>query len=449
MASSRKPKSSELQDAVAAVLARHIVPQTHLKLGFSGGIDSRVLLDVLAALAPRFPFKLSCLHIHHGLSPNADQWARFARATAKNYGLPCTVKRVDIASDRHLGIEAAARKARYGCFAAARADFIVSAQHQDDQAETLLLQLVRGAGPAGLAAMPELREFAPGKKLLRPLLGLSRAQIENYAKRRGLQWVEDESNVDLGFARNFVRHEVLPRLQTLNSAATANLARSAAHLAEAKQLLDELAAQDARLCMTGDRLDLKALQNLGLARTRNLFRAWLNANGVNMPNTLELEEALRQLFEAKADAQVRVQINGLLLRRFKAQVWLESAQHPAENFAATWNGASDWSLAALGGCLRFEKSMGEGIALRWLQDPSHVCVRLRQGGEHFRPDARRPRRSLKKLFQEQGIAPWQRDRLPLLYSAGELIYVPGLGVAANAQAQPGEAALKPQWLIGV
>ncbi|HKO88354.1 MAG TPA: tRNA lysidine(34) synthetase TilS [Burkholderiales bacterium] len=448
MANSRKSKSSDLQDRVAAVLARHVFPRAHLKLGFSGGVDSTVLLDVLATLAPQFPFSLSCLHVHHGLSPNADGWARFARSTAKAYGVPCMVKRVDIHANRKLGIEAAARKARYEVFAAAKADFILSAQHEDDQAETLVLQLLRGAGLSGLAAMPELREFAPGKKLLRPMLGLSRAQIERYAEQHQLAWVEDESNRDTAFARNYVRHEVLPRLQQLNSAACANLARTAAHLGEAKALLDELAAADLESWGETGMLKLEAFECLSRPRAGNLLRFWLNARGAGVPNSAELEEAVRQLLSARSDAQVRLRLNGMLLRRFKKRAWLEpfDAFSGLDGFVSTWNGEKKWPLSALGGSFHFERSVGEGIALRVLDDPSRVQVRLRQGGERFRPDSGRPRRSLKKLFQEQGIAPWERDRLPLLFSEEALVFVPGIGVAAEAQAQPGEAALKARWL---
>lgn len=446
MANSRKLKSSELEEAVAEVLARHVPPRAHLKLGFSGGADSRVLLHVLARLAPQFPFRLSCIHIHHGISPNADEWARFARRTARSYGLSCAVKKVDIRPDRKLGIEAAARNARYAAFATARADFILSAQHEDDQAETLLLQLVRGAGVDGLAAMPELREFVPGKKLLRPMLGISRAQIEAYARAHKLEWIEDESNADTALGRNFLRHEVLPRLRQLNPAASANLARSAAHLAEAAQSLDELAAHDAEKYVRGTVLRLDALCELSPARVHNLLRSWLVNCGAGVPSTIELEEIVRQFAHARGDAQIRLELNSHVLRRFRNEARLDAMPDAGpQNFVAAWPGEKEWLLPELGGRLCFKNVRGQGIAAHWLKNPAAVQVRLRQGGEAFRPDARRPRRSLKKLFQEQGVAPWERDRLPLLYCADRLLFVPHIGIAAEARAAPDEQGLQISW----
>lgn len=438
-----------MRAAVAAVLRRHVPPHARLCVGFSGGIDSRVLLDVLAGLAAEIRFTLSCMHVHHGISPNADEWARFARRSARAYGIPFKLKKVDIAPHRHLGIEAAARTARYAAYASIDADFILSAQHADDQAETVLLQLVRGAGAEGLAAMPEKREFAPGKFLLRPLLGVTRAQIEAYAAAHALEWVEDESNLDRGLGRNYLRHEVMPLLHRLNSAANTNLARSAAHLGDAVALLDELAALDLAAYAQGPKLTLRAARELSSPRMRNLLRAWLRQAGADAPTTDELAELLRQLAGAKADAQMECRVGDLLVRRYQDEAWLSTAETaPASDFVAVWNGARAWHLPELSGVLRFEAVRGRGIAAQWLEAPEAVQVRIRQGGEHFRPDPARPRRSLKKLFQEQGIAPWVRDRLPLLYCGERLVFVPGIGVAAEAQAGPRQAGMTLEWELG-
>src|SRR5262245_58626390 len=265
MASSRKRPPSDLAARVAAELARHVRPGAKLTLALSGGVDSVTALDILAQLARSHPFALDCLHVNHRISPNAGAWARFARASARRYGLKCTVRTVDIAPDRQLGLEGAARAARYAAFARVRADFLVLAQHRDDQAETVLLQLVRGAGLAGLSGMAPVRAAA-GPTLLRPLLGAARAEIERYARGRGLEWVEDESNADERRARNLVRRRVMPLLVELNAAAAANLARSAAHLAEAHELARALAALDAREAMRDGRLSASALARLPAPR---------------------------------------------------------------------------------------------------------------------------------------------------------------------------------------
>ena len=255
-------------------LLEHVPNGARVILGLSGGVDSVAALDLLARLAPGHPFTLSCLHVNHGLSPNAGRWARFARATARRYELRCSVRAVDLAPYRKLGVEGAARAARYAAFARADADFVVLAQHRDDQAETVLLQLLRGAGLPGLAAMPVVRDQSAGDapRLLRPLLDATRAEIEAYARERRLEWIEDETNADERRARNRLRRSVMPLLRGLNPEAVANLARSAAHIAEAEALAQALAEIDARDAIKDGRLRVASLARLARPRAKNLLR---------------------------------------------------------------------------------------------------------------------------------------------------------------------------------
>jgi tRNA(Ile)-lysidine synthase len=444
MASSRKRRRSDLAERVAAELARHVPRGATLTLALSGGVDSVAVLDILAGLAGAHPFALDCLHVNHRISPNADAWARFARAAARAYGLKCSVSTVDLAPYRRLGMEGAARAARYAAFARVRSDFLVLAQHRDDQAETVLLQLVRGAGVAGLAGMAAARATG-GPTLLRPLLGAARAELEAYARERGLRWVEDESNADERYARNLVRRRVMPLLARLNPAAAANLARSAAHLAEAQALTRALAALDARAATRDGRLSAAALARLPAARARNLLRWTIAEAGLGAPDAARLDEILRQLVSARADAGVRIVLDGAQVRRYRGAVWLVPAQAaPPAGFRARWDGRRAWHLRELGGTLRFKRTTGVGVAVRVL-DGRPVEVRLRTGGERFQPDGGRPRRMLKTLLQECGIPPWERERLPLLYCAGKLVAVPGIGVAAGAAAAPGERAWAVSW----
>jgi tRNA(Ile)-lysidine synthase len=444
MASSRKRRRSDLAERVAAELARHVPRGATLTLALSGGVDSVAALDILAGLAGAHPFALDCLHVNHRISPNADAWARFARAAARPYGLKCSVRLIDLAPYRRLGMEGAARAARYAAFARVRSDFLVLAQHRDDQAETVLLQLVRGAGVAGLAGMAAARATG-GPTLLRPLLGAARAELEAYARERGLRWVEDESNADERYARNLVRRRVMPLLARLNPAAAANLARSAAHLAEARALTRALAALDARDATRDGRLSAAALARLPAARARNLLRWTIAEAGLAAPDTARLDEVLRQLVGARADAEVRIVLDGAQVRRYRDAVWLVPVQAaPPAGFRARWDGRRAWHLPELGGTLRFKRTTGVGLAARAL-DGRPVEVRLRAGGERFQPDAGRPRRMLKTLLQERGIPPWERERLPLLYCAGKLVAVPGIGVAAGAAAAPGERAWTVSW----
>jgi tRNA(Ile)-lysidine synthase len=450
MASSRKYRSSDLAARVGGELRRHVPAGARLTLALSGGVDSIVLLDLLAALAGSHPFTLDCLHVNHGLSPNAAAWARFARAAARRYGLRCTVRKADLTPHRALGPEGAARAARYALFASAGSDFVALAQHADDQAETVLLQLVRGAGVAGLAAMPAVRVQRPGgrrhaPRLLRPLLGVSRSEIERYAQGRALDWVEDESNRDVRLARNLVRHHVLPLLREVNPAATANLARSAGLLAEAHELMQTLGAADAAAATRTGHLDVAALGALSRARAKNVLRWTLARAGLAVPDSAMLEEMLAQLVGARRDASVRFTLDGGEVRRFRGAVRVVPALGPVPaRFRSAWPGRLRWPLPELGGELRLKPTVGRGLAAAAL-DAGDVEVRIRRGGERFRPDAARPRRELKTLLQESGIPPWERERLPLLYCGGRLAWVPGIGIEAGLRARPGERGIEPAW----
>src|SRR5690606_12567550 len=438
MASTRKTRGSELLPVVEAALAAHVPPGARLTLGYSGGVDSAAALDALARLAAPREYTLDCLHVHHGLSPNADRWAEFAQRTAAGYGIACRVRKVNPADYPGLGVEGAARAARYAAYAECDTDFIVLAHHRDDQAETLRLLLARGAGVQGLAALPLLRPLEGARsQLLRPLLDVSRAAIAAYAAGRDLEWVEDESNLDRGYARNRLRHEVLPALQAINPAAVANIARAAAHLSDVAQLVDAWAGEDLMRVMREDAaVDLVALRALGEVRARYVLRAWLTARGLVPPSMAELSEVLRQLEDAREDAAPRGDFGEVELRRFRDGAYLVAKRPPPpRDYVAQWTGEPLWPLPELHGSLRFDVVRGAGIALRHL--PS-MTVRLRQGGERFRPGPGRPHRRLKHLLQESAIPPWRRERLPLLYVGSRLAAVPGIGIDPEFVAAEGE-----------
>jgi len=446
MASSRKRKSSELAAHVDRELARRVPRGARLTLGLSGGVDSTVLLDLLAKRAARY--RLACLHVNHGISPNAAAWARFCRRLAAGYGVPCRVKKVDLAPYRSLGREGAARAARYAAFGAENADFVVLAQHRDDQAETVLLQLLRGGGLAGLAAMPAVSRVrnAPGPALLRPLLDVPRADIEAYARDHGLQWVEDESNADEALARNFVRRRVMPLLRELAPAVGTNLARSARYAAEAEELLGELAASDAATCMRGDRLQVDGLRRVGAARARNLLRWFIRMHGLEVPGGAAADEMLRQLLDARRDAALRFDLGGgVLLRRYRGALWL--APPPSEvptSGSWIWHGERVWRLPELGGTLRVGRVTGAGLRAA-AAEAGKVTLRRRAGGESMRPRIGGPRRTVKRLLQEHGVPPWERESLPLVYCNDELVCLPGVAVEAAWQAGPGERGLRIAW----
>lgn len=415
------------------------MPGRHLVLALSGGADSVVLLDILAQLRAPLHFRLSALHVNHQISPNAAQWAEFCAGLCAGRDIPFQAVKVEVAHQPGESLEARARAARYRVFSEQHADFIVLAQHLDDQAETLLLQLLRGAGAKGLSAMAELQSRGEGQwAMVRPLLDIPRRTILDYAALHGLRWVEDESNADIAFDRNYLRHQVLPLLGRRFPGYRETFARTSRNLAESSQLMDDLARQDWALAASGDRLKVEALRGLSAARAKNLLRYWLAELGVPMPSAGRLENVLQQLCGSRDDAQVLVHLGENVVRRYRGEVYLEKkALAPQPELALAWTSQDELQLPDFGGRLLFERTVGQGLSLaRLTAEP--VTVRLRHGGERLRPDCRRPSRSLKNLLQEAGIPPWQRQRLPLLFSGEKLVFVPGIGTACEYQADEGE-----------
>jgi tRNA(Ile)-lysidine synthase len=403
MAGSRKRSSASL--ALPALRGRHVA------VGLSGGVDSVVLLHRLRALAPRLGFRLSAVHVHHGLSPNADAWAAFCRKLCKAWDVPLAVRKVRVRR-RGTGLEAAARAARRAAFGRVAADTIALAHQLDDQAETVLLNLLRGAGPRGASAMP-LAGRLGGKLLLRPLLEVPRREILAYARAHRLAWVEDESNRDDALTRNFLRLHVGPLLEARFPRWRESLARAA------------------RLFAAAD------------ARAERALRAFLAQRGLRAPSEAKLVEMLKQL--TSRGARTRIRHDGKELRVYRGRIEVGPQASPPAFTPLDWRGERRLPIEALDGELRFRRARGAGIAAA-LVDGRTFRVRLRGGGERLRPDPRRPRRSLKNLFQEAGVPPWRRERLPMLFCGDELVWAPGLGVDAAWQASARAPGIVPQWL---
>jgi tRNA(Ile)-lysidine synthase len=423
-----------LLERVAAQIAPLLPAHSSVLVGLSGGVDSVVLLHMLHKLAARYSWQLSALHVHHGISRNADAWAEFCADLCDRHHIPLRIEHVDIAPLRSHGIEAAARKLRLAAFSEQPCDFVALAHHADDQAETLLLQLLRGAGVRGASAMPMLALRAGSPALLRPLLHCSRREILDYAAEHGLQWVEDESNTDDSYPRNFLRHRVMPLLDEHFPAYRETLGRSAQHFAEAGDLLDELANQDAGQAMDGNAMQLAALRELSPARARNLLRYFLHAQGAPMPQRAHLEEMLRQLCDARQDAAVNVRLGDHQLRRYRDKVYLlPVATELDHDFVLPWRGEAVLDWPPLANRLHFSHATGAGISLQKLQR-GPITLRLRKGSETLRPHPAAAKRTLKNLLQQYHIPPWQRERLPLLFCGDELVCVAGLAIDAEYQA---------------
>ncbi len=284
-------------------------------------MDSVVLLHLLHTLAPRFEWRLSALHVHHGISPNADVWADFCTDLCARHGIQLHIEQVDInpLRDTH-GLEAAARKLRHAAFAKQSCDFVALAHHADDQAETLLLQLLRGAGVKGVAAMPVIKREVQ-HAVVRPLLEIPRSDLHAYARLHDLRWIEDESNADDSYPRNFLRHRLLPVLEQRFPAYRDTLNRSAHNFAESSELLDELAQVDGAQVLCEGQLQVGALLVLSRQRAKNLLRYFLHTQGAPMPQAVQLDDMLRQLCEAREDAAVCVEFGDWQVRRYQDKVY--------------------------------------------------------------------------------------------------------------------------------
>lgn len=443
MESSKKSNSHLLAERVGATLAPLIPVGSRILTGLSGGVDSVVLLHLLHDLAPRFSWKISALHVHHGISPHADTWADFCAALCQRYDIPLHIQHVDITPLLAQGIEAAARELRHAAFAAQSCDFVALAHHADDQVETLFLQLLRGAGVRGASAMPVLSP--PGRHVarVRPLLHSTRCEILAYATAQNLAWIEDESNADDNYPRNYLRHQLLPQLAKKFPAYRQTLSRSTRHFAEAASLLDEVAEQDAASFIHEGTLTVSALQTLSPARAKNLLRFFLHQHSFPMPQVVQLEDMLQQLSAARQDARVCISFGGgnFELRRYQNRVYaLRTPGKFDSRQVLSWQGETSLDWPALDSRVSFRHTCGEGLDLARLQ-ASTVTLRQRQGGESLRPSKNSASRTLKNLLQEHSIPPWRRERLPLLYCGEDLVCVPGVAIAAEYQAAAGDAAL--------
>ncbi len=400
-------------------------------MGLSGGLDSVVLLRLLHELAPRFSWQLSALHVNHGISPKAGVWETFCSDLCSRYLIPLHIDHVDITPLRGQGIEAAARKLRHESFARQACDFIALAHHVDDQVETLLLQLLRGAGVRGAAAMATLSERDGSHRVLRPLLNCSRREIMDYAQKLGMQWVNDESNADEVYPRNYLRHRVLPMLEKAFPAYRDTLSRSTRHFAEASELLDEFAKLDGGESFEGNSLNVAVLRKLPPIRAKNLLRYFLHMQGAPLPRSTQLEEMLRQLFEARQDAALSVRYGDHQVRRFRDRVYvLPVSKIFDRNFVLPWHGEATLPWPPLSATVRFSRSTGVGLSWKKLRQ-APLTLRIRSGFESLRPYPTGYRKSLTNLLQQFHVPPWHRERMPLLFCGDVLVCVVGIVMDAD------------------
>lgn len=440
MASSRtRPPEADLVAHVGEVLqAAGIGRDDRLCLALSGGVDSSVLLEILARQRPRIGFALTAAHVNHGLSPHADAWCRFCEAACARLGVGLSIFRVEVARDDPAGLEAAARAVRLAALSGVSADWLVFAHHQDDQAETVLFRLLRGAGVLGAGAMKAREAGVLGR--LRPLLAIRRASIEAFAAAKGIAWVEDESNADPRFSRNFLRHKVFAPLEAEFPAAVPMLARAAGHFQAAGELLDDLAAIDFETC-GGDTLALERLLRLSDRRLCNLLRWMIRRANDAPPSSVRINEVVRQL-RATSGAPACLALGAHALTVYRGGVRL--MRHTLAGHSSPWHGEA--SLAWGDGRIVIERQAGAGLDQAALSAAGSIVFTTRWSGLAMRLSLKRPRRTFKNLCQEAGVPAWRRDGLPVMQVDGEAVWIAGVGFAAEWCCPPDAAGVVPHWL---
>ncbi len=420
-----------------------------IAIALSGGLDSSALLHLAHGYAREHGLALFAFHVHHGISPNADAWLAHCKAACDALGITFDERHVTLAKGKS-GVEAAARKLRYAALGEMCAlhgvRLMLTAHHLDDQAETVLLQLLRGSGTAGLSGMDAANSAAellgnPELVMARPLLPVAREALEAYVAAHAIAFIDDESNTDPRYARNALRLQVMPALAQAFPGFQERFARSAAHAQSAQRMLTELAAQDLAGCLIDDTIDVATLRAMSIDRVQNLLRHWFHTRGLRMPSTAWLGEMVTQLVEARQDAQLLVTHPDCHIRRHRDRLYitpklgdLAGLRDPddegifvkhAQQFR--WQGEGRIAFPDYGGTLFFDEVAEQGVAPAWLRAQA-LQIDFRKGGERLKPAANRPTRSLKYHYQACDVPAWERTRLPIVSAGAALLFAAGIGM---------------------
>lgn len=419
-----------------------------IAVALSGGLDSSALLHLAVHYGRLHGIPILAFHVHHGISPNADAWLAHCEAACATLGIGFHARRVTLVKSTS-GIEAQARKLRYAALGAMCAEhdvhLLLTAHHLDDQAETVLLQLLRGSGTAGLSGMdgansaPELLANT-ALVMARPLLTLGREALEGYVAAHHISYVEDESNTHPRYARNALRHQVMPALAHAFPGYQERFARSAAHSQSAQRLLTELATQDLATCLSNDCVDVTKLRVMSHDRANNMLRYWFAQRGLRMPSTAWLTEMVTQLVEARHDAQLLVTHPECHIRRHRDRLYItpKLADLPGqrdpddegvfvkEGQFFYWTGETQLEFPAYGGVLHIEAGE-QGVDPDWLRTQK-LQIDFRKGGERLKPAHNRPTRPLKYHYQANDVPAWERARLPVVTAGKALLFAAGIGM---------------------
>lgn len=433
----------DLESTLANALADFAADRS-LVVAFSGGLDSSVLLNIAHAVSTAQGRDLRAIHIHHGIHSNAEDWLKHCRQVCERLQIDFESRRVELGAGAS---EDEARTARYRCFTEQikESECLLLAQHLDDQLETLLLRLCRGAGPDGLAGMPVSRKLGAGI-LLRPFLGVPRSALAEYAQQQQLQWVEDDSNVQTHYDRNYCRHSVLPLIESRWPGYRDSWHKSQSLLQDSADLQRDLAVLDLERVRGGRSgiVAIEPLRSLSQPRQRNTLRHWLQDElGVPGVGWQLLHQLCNEVLTADPESSAAVDLQVLQLQVFQGQLFALRQLPPPDTSPTHWNAVHQARLSLPGNGMLTARSSANGKGLGRVH-ADNLEIRYRQGGESLRLPGR-PAKSLKKIFQEQAVPPWYRQRLPLLYQDDRLVCVPGIGVEVECVAAADEPGLEVAW----
>jgi tRNA(Ile)-lysidine synthase len=424
-------------------------------VAYSGGLDSHVLLHLLKTVHQQFEVPrpaLLAFHVNHGINPCADDWEQHCQHVADQLGVAFSSVRVHVPAEKGLSLEESARDVRYRQFAELMqpGDLLLLAHHLDDQIETLMQRLLRGSGVSGLGGMPDERVLSKGL-MLRPLLEFRRVDLEAYAEACRLEWIEDDSNDDERFDRNFLRHKVFPLVEQRWPSYRSTLGRVIEHAREASELLVELAGQDLSLLKYGAfewggyRMSIAGLQGLNRRRQKNLLRYWFEHTGIAIPSTEQLHEIL-SFIDMRADACPLLCYGDTEVRRYKDNlVFMPRVSQVFSSEPCAIDPGASIAIAGVGHITLTTSAKASGLQELRIAQLENYSVRFRCGGERCQPAGRQHSQLLKKLLQEWGVPPWWRDRIPLLYSNDVLIAVGDLWVCEGFVALPDQPAVILRW----
>jgi len=417
-------------------------------IAFSGGLDSSVLLYMMyKASLQHSQISLSAIHVNHGISANSHEWSEFCQNVCQKLEVPFQSYTIDVSHVKGESLEASARECRYALLSSQLRDdqVLLTAHHQDDQCETLLLQMLRGSGLSGIASMPEIQVFSCGY-LARPLLNITRESIRRYAIDENIDWIEDESNSDTNLDRNYIRHNVIPLIKARWPSASKTIARTAKHAHETIYLANMQGQHDyVKTKIIGtDVISLSALRQFSRTRQKNILRYWIREHNKSMPSSIVMERILSESIESSVDRNPKVAWDNVEVRRFRDGLYiLDTLPEADANLTLNIEQACDYLPL---GTLSCEYTYGDGINTDFLQD-RFLSIRFRRGGESILPyNSPYPHR-VKKLMSEYGVPPWLRDLMPLVYVDDELVAIPGICVDKNWLAPAHHSSIKLGWYL--